>query len=227
MLITTTTTTTTTTANSTTNIISIKNIHLPSRTILQSFEDETLLWWINLQKILEKNIPTYHTYHSVMETFDNRSKISNSQKSINDDDNDDNNGSKLRFLEEIVRELRENPNKYKLSVERIDDRQSWIVIRIGNYHKRENLHETIFKNIPGMLHQFPTRRDSPEELKANYHVLRIKLPYEFLSNSTLKGREIQQNEAYTNPESTSDFNMQRLNKHKKGWNFSKTSSTFY
>ncbi|VIO89738.1 Uncharacterized protein BM_BM11665 [Brugia malayi] len=223
--ITTTTTTATTTiaTTSATNIISIKDIHLPSRTILQSFEDETLLWWINLKKILEKKIPTFH---DITEAFDNKSNISisNPQKSINDDNNE----SKLRYLEEIVRELRENPNKYKVSVERVDDRQSWIVIRIGNYHKRENLHETIFTDIPGMLHQFPTRRDSPEELKANYHILRIKLPYEFLNNNsnTLKGSEIQQNEARTNPESISGFDRQRLNKQKEDGIFEKVPAQF-
>ncbi|VBB32372.1 unnamed protein product [Acanthocheilonema viteae] len=205
------------TARTTTNDdVPIEGIQLPHRTILQSFENETLVWLIYLQKLLEKNM---HTYHSIIETFDSRGRIIISNPTFINDLISENN---LHFLEEIAHELQENPDKYKVSVERTDDRQSWIVIHIGNYHKRENLkHETIFTNIPGTMHQFPARRDLPEELKANYHTIRIKLPYEFLNNSMSGKEKIQQKQGYTGSQNTSDNDVQRLNNHKEKLTFEK------
>ncbi|CAG9531242.1 unnamed protein product [Cercopithifilaria johnstoni] len=194
-------TVTVTTAITTTDTILIRDGQLQHRKILQPFEDETSLWWIHLQKLLEKD---KHTYHSITETFDNSSKISNLPTFISDV----NSGNKL--LEKIVHELRENPSKYKVSVEHTDDRQSWIVIRIGNYRKLENLHEAKFMDIPAMVHQFPVKHDSPEELKANYHIIRIKLPYEFLNNATSDKGEIQQKQPYTSSQNISGIDEQRL-----------------
>lgn len=210
---------TTITTTSTTDTILIRDIQLPSKAILQSFA--TSLWWIDLQKILGSYTPTYN---SITETFDNRTKTTTSipQTYISDA----NTGSKLRFLEEIVHEIRENPNKYEVSVERTDDQQSWIVIRIGNRRKHENLHEVKFADIPRTVNQFQRKRDSPVELEANYHILRIKLPYEFLHNNTLNESEIEEKQAHRGVNINSDIDMRRLNNHEEKLTFKKVPEKY-
>uniref|UniRef100_A0A183HF33 Apple domain-containing protein n=1 Tax=Onchocerca flexuosa TaxID=387005 RepID=A0A183HF33_9BILA len=190
------------------NTILIRDIQLPNRTVLhQSFADEASPLWIYLQKMLEKDIPAY--YHSRIATNDNDDKRAmNNPRILN---NNVNSESKVRFLEDIVHELRENPNKYKLSVERFDDHQSWLVIRIGNYYKPEEMYKrAIFTDIPERMHaEFPVKHDSSE---GNYHILHIKFPYKlFLNNSTLNGTEIQQQIPHADQQSISGIDPKRLN----------------
>ncbi|MCP9265097.1 hypothetical protein DINM_020298 [Dirofilaria immitis] len=202
---------TTTNTFSNTKIL-IRDIQLPNRTILHTFANETSPLWIYLQKILQRDMSTYH---SGIETYDNNDKTTiNNSRTF---DNNISSRSKIRFLEEIVHELRENPNKYEISVERIDDHQNWLVILIGNYHKHENIHEATFTEVPKRMHGLPTKRDSLEESKPNYHVLRIKFPYKFLNNSTSDETEIQGKEDNTD----SHIDKQRFSDHVEKFNFEK------
>ncbi|VDK82468.1 unnamed protein product [Litomosoides sigmodontis] len=122
---------------------------------------------------------------------------------------DVNSEEKLSALEEIAHKLLENPSEYKVSVEHVDDGQSLIVIRVSNYRKRKNLHENTFSNIRA-TEKFLARRDSPEELKSNYHAIHIKVPYKFISNATLDEGETQEKQAHKDAQNTFDANMQRL-----------------
>uniref|UniRef100_A0A0R3RQS7 Apple domain-containing protein n=1 Tax=Elaeophora elaphi TaxID=1147741 RepID=A0A0R3RQS7_9BILA len=185
------------TAAITTNTSTALIMQLPHKTLLQS------LWWIDLRKLLEKDILTHR---SVIEASDNSvmTTVSNPQTFISDISSE----SKIHFLDDIAHELRKNPNQYKVSVERTDGRQTWMVIRSGNYHKYENM---VFTDILGIMHQFPAKRDSPEQSKANYHILRIKLPFEVPNNGTLNEREIQQEQTSTFSQNTSGIDAERLN----------------